>query len=80
MLNTGRVMVNDSAHIGFQSLPVVRQIPRLADFHFNDKSSLVSLVVIRGAVRVLDFGTVVLLGLAIALLYVAEPVVAGRRF
>ncbi len=78
MLNTGRVMVNDSAHIGFQSLPVVRQIPRLADFHFNDKSSLVSLVVIRGAVRVLDFGTVVLLGLVIALLYVAEPVVAGR--
>ena len=57
---------------------MMRQIPRLADFRFNDKSSLVSLVVIRGVSRLLDFGTVTLLGLAIALAYVAEPVVAGR--
>ena len=76
MLNVGRASIGESAHPGFGALPLAR--PRLADFRFDDKSSLVSLVVIRGAVRVLDFGTVVLLGLAIALLYVSEPAVAGR--
>jgi Undecaprenyl-phosphate glucose phosphotransferase len=78
MLNVAAASVGECAHAGLGALPLPRQIPRLADFRFNDKSSLVSLVVIRGAVRVLDFGTVVALGLAIALLYVAEPVVAGR--
>ena len=78
MLNTARASVRESAHSGLGILPMARQIPRLAEFRFNDKSSLVSLVVIRGAVRLLDFGTIVLLGLATALLYVAEPIVAGR--
>ena len=76
MLNVGRASIGENAHPGLGVLPLAR--PRLADFRINDKSSLLSLVVIRGAVRVLDSGTVVLLGLAIALLYVSEPVVAGR--
>jgi Undecaprenyl-phosphate glucose phosphotransferase len=78
MLNASRATITGGPHGGIGALSTPRQIPRLADFRFDDKSSLVSLVVIRGAVHVLDFGTVVLLGLAIALLYVAEPVVAGR--
>jgi hypothetical protein len=40
-----------------------RHTPRLADFRFHDKSSLVSMVVIRGAVRAFDFAIVVALGL-----------------
>jgi len=76
MLNTARASIAESAHSAFGILPLAR--PRLADFRVNDKSSLVSLVVLRGAVRLLDFGTVVLLGLGIALLYVSEQIVAGR--
>jgi Undecaprenyl-phosphate glucose phosphotransferase len=78
MLNASRATIEESPDSGIGALAIVRQIPRLADFRFNDKSSLVSLVVIRGASRVLDFGTIALLGLAIALAYVAEPIVAGR--
>jgi len=76
MLNVGKALMADGAQSGLQMLPV--GIPRLADFHINDKSSLVSQVVLRGAVRLLDFGTVVVLGLVIASLYVSEPIVAGR--
>jgi Undecaprenyl-phosphate glucose phosphotransferase len=60
------------------ALPAPRQVPRLADFRFNDKSSLVSLTVIRGAVRALEFATVFVLGLAIAHLYVDEPLAAAK--
>jgi len=60
------------------ALPIPPTLPRLADFRFHDKSSLVSMVVIRGAVRALDFTIVVALGLVIALLYVDEPIVAGN--
>jgi Undecaprenyl-phosphate glucose phosphotransferase len=61
-----------------EALPMLRQIPRLADFRFHDKSSLVSMVVIRGAVRAFDFAIVVALGLTIALLYVDEPIVVSN--
>ena len=78
MLNLGRVSVQEAVHPGFAALPIAHKVPRLADFRFHDKSSLVSLVVLRGAVRALDLAVVVVLGLAIALLYVEEPIVAGR--
>jgi Undecaprenyl-phosphate glucose phosphotransferase len=61
-----------------EALRMPHQIPRLADFRFHDKSSLVSMVVIRGAVRAFDFTIVVALGLTIALLYVDEPIVVGN--
>ncbi len=78
MLNLGRASAPQSARPCVAALPMAGQIPRLADFRFHDKSSLVSLVVIRGAVRAFDFAIVVLLGLAIALLYVEEPIVVGN--
>jgi len=78
MLNLGRSAVRETAHQGINTLPIASQIPRLADFRFHDKSSLVSLVVIRGVVRALDFTTIVALGLVIALLYVKEPIIVGR--
>jgi Undecaprenyl-phosphate glucose phosphotransferase len=61
-----------------EALPLPRQIPRLADFRFHDKASLVSMVVIRGAVRAFDLALVVALGLTIALLYVDEPIVVSN--
>ena len=61
-----------------EALPMPHQIPRLADFRFHHKSSLVSMVVIRGAVRAFDFAIVDCVRLAIALLYVDEPIVVGN--
>jgi len=78
MLNLGRASAWNCAKAGIGTAPIMRQIPRLADFRFHDKSSLVSLVVIRGAVRAFELAIVLILGLAIALLYVEEPVVAGN--
>ena len=78
MLHLGSVSTQDTGHPGIGALPIARQIPRLADFRFHDKSSLVSLVVIRGVVRALDFAAIVVIGLAIALLYVDEPIIVGR--
>jgi hypothetical protein len=67
MLHVERASTQQGASCA-ETLP--HQIPRLADFRFHDKSSLVSMVVIRGAVRAFDFAIIVALGLAIALLYV----------
>jgi Undecaprenyl-phosphate glucose phosphotransferase len=78
MLNIGRVPVRHTNHDNVTVLPVARPAPRLADVHVNDKSSRVSLVVIRGAVHALDFAAVVLLGFLTAHLYVDEPTVAGN--
>ena len=75
MLHVERASTQQSASCA-EALPT--QIPRLADFRFHDKSSLVSMVVIRGAVRAFDFAIIVALGLAIALLYVDEPIVVGN--
>jgi Undecaprenyl-phosphate glucose phosphotransferase len=76
MLNVGKLSAHDAVHPGIAML--ARQIPRLADFRIDDKSTLVSMVVIRGVVRAIDFATVAALGLVIALLYVEEPIVVGR--
>jgi Undecaprenyl-phosphate glucose phosphotransferase len=77
MLNFGRVAAHDAVTAKFADV-AHGQIPRLADFRFNEKSSLVSLVVLRGIVRGLDFAVIAGVGLAIALMYVAEPVIIGR--
>jgi Undecaprenyl-phosphate glucose phosphotransferase len=75
MLHVERASTQQSASCA-EALP--HQIPRLADFRFHDNSSLVSMVVIRGAVRAFDFAIIVALGLAIALLYVDEPIVVSN--
>jgi Undecaprenyl-phosphate glucose phosphotransferase len=80
MLNIGSVpsqaAVNPDRHARF----ITRQIPRLADFSSHDKSSLISLIVVRGVMRILDFAAPALVGLAIALLYVDEPVISRAAF
>lgn len=78
MLHHGRADGRETARSGIATLAIARQIPRLADFRFHDKSSLLSLVVIRGVVRAIEFAAIAILGLAIALLYVEEPNIAGR--
>jgi len=70
-------------HFGHSSVPTIdiaRQIPRLADFRFNDKTSLVSMVVIRGAVRAIDVAIVAVIGLAVALFYVDEPEILANPY
>ncbi len=76
MLNAGKTLSHEMT-AGSDALALAGALPRLRDLRFGDKSSLVSLVVIRGAVRILDFAVVAALGLAIAVLYVNEPIVAG---
>ncbi|MFA5899053.1 MAG: undecaprenyl-phosphate glucose phosphotransferase [Hyphomicrobium sp.] len=49
-----------------------RKIPRLADFCAEDKTQLISMVVVRGAVRVCDILLICALGVAVAMSYVAE--------
>lgn len=55
------------------AIPLFR--PRLADTRHADKSGAISPVVVRGIVRATDFAIIVLLGLAIAHLYVDETTV-----
>ncbi len=70
--------------IGRPSLAALAQAararPRLADFSFEDKTQLISMVVIRGAVRVCDIALVFLLGFAVALFYVDEPSILGNSY
>jgi Undecaprenyl-phosphate glucose phosphotransferase len=47
-------------------------VPRLADFRFADRSSLISPVVLAGIVRALDFAVIAGMGLGIALFYVGD--------
>ena len=56
------------------------QSPRLADFRIEDKTRLMSMVVIRGAVRACDIGIICLVGFAVAAFYVDEPVVIGSTY
>jgi len=67
-------------HASVPTIDIARQIPRLADFRFDDKTSLVSMVVIRGAVRALDVAIVALIGLAVALFYVDEPEILANPY
>jgi Undecaprenyl-phosphate glucose phosphotransferase len=52
--------------------PISIHVPRLADFRFADKSKLVSTVVMRGLVQMLEATLMAGLGLLIAKLYVDE--------
>ena len=61
-----------------RSRTIAHKIPRLADFRIEDKTRLMSMVVIRGAVRACDLAIICLLGLAVALFYVDEPVIIGN--
>jgi Undecaprenyl-phosphate glucose phosphotransferase len=78
MLNVSEVSAQQAVHPAFAVLPRAHKLPRLADFRFQDTSSLVSLVVVRGAVRAFDFIAIVALGMTIALLYVDETNVGGN--
>jgi len=78
MLNIGSAPSPKASASALRSVPITSQIPRLAEFRLHDKSSLLSLVVIRGAMRAIDFTLVVALGLLIAVLYVNEPNVLTR--
>jgi Undecaprenyl-phosphate glucose phosphotransferase len=78
MLHLGKVSAQETVHPDIGALPIARQIPRLADFRFHDKLSLVSLVVLRGVARTLDLTAIVAIGLAIAVLYVDEPIIVGK--
>ena len=53
------------------------EIPRLADFRFNEKTSLVSPAVVAGIVRGIEFLLIVVLGLLIKALYVESMDQAG---
>ena len=74
MLNIGRVSVPQLVE---GDIPPQ---PRLADFRIEDKTRLMSMVVIRGAVRASDIAIICLLGLAVALFYVEEPVIVGNTY
>jgi Undecaprenyl-phosphate glucose phosphotransferase len=75
MLNIGKASVQ-------QAVPaiVARPVPRLADFRIEDKTRLMSIVVIRGAVRACDIAIICLLGVAVALFHVQEPVIIGNPY
>src|SRR5262245_48716916 len=75
MLNIGRVPVSETVQA-----KIARKVPRLADFRLDDKTSLVSMVVVRGAVRACDIALICALGLAVALFYVDEPAIVGNPY
>lgn len=80
MLHIGSVSPHETVSHDERVRAIACQIPRLADFRFHDKSSLVSLVVVRGVVRALDFAAVTVVGLTIALLYINAPVIDRTAF
>jgi Undecaprenyl-phosphate glucose phosphotransferase len=53
-------------------------LPRLADFRRGDKSSLISHVVVRGFVRLVDFTLIALAGFAAAALYPGQGAIAAK--
>ena len=58
---------------------VSRSVPRLADFRLADKSSLISPVIVSGALRAIEFLLVAVIGLLIAAFYVHEDDAFGTR-
>lgn len=77
MSNSVPAMSTTSAALAANgSTAVSVRVPRLVDWTRADKSSLISASVLRGAARLADFLVAALLGLAIAVAYVNEPVVA----
>ena len=75
MLNVGRASVPQTVQA-----TIARKIPRLADFRVDDKTRLMSMVVIRGAVRASDIAIIFLLGFAVAVSYVDEPAIIGSTY
>jgi Undecaprenyl-phosphate glucose phosphotransferase len=75
MLNVGQASVPQTVQGS-----IARKVPRLADFRIEDKTRLMSMVVIRGAVRACDIGIICLLGFAVAAFYVDEPAVIGSTY
>ena len=75
MLNVGRASVPQTVQA-----TIARKIPRLADFRVEDKTRLMSMVVIRGAVRACDIAIIFLLGFAVAISYVDEPAIIGSTY
>jgi len=73
MLDIGRSPLSPAGQTTHQ-----HRIPRLADFRIEDKTQLISMVVVRGAVRICDVVLICLLGLAVALFYVDEPYIIGN--
>ena len=55
-------------------------LPRLADFRMGDKAQLISMVVVRGAIRASDIALICILGIALALAYVDEPEIIGTYY
>ncbi|CAN1722136.1 polysaccharide biosynthesis protein PslA [Hyphomicrobium sp. 1Nfss2.1] len=72
--------------IGRHTIPAIGEAsaraktPRLADFRFNDKTRLISMVVIRGAVRICDIALICFLGFAVAMYYVEEPQIFSNSY
>ena len=73
MLHVGHAPANASS-------TNVHPFPRLADFRREDKSRLMSMVVIRGTIRACDLAIIVILGLAVAAFYVDEPNVLTNTY
>jgi len=74
MLDIGRSPLPQTGQL------IQRATPRLADFRPEDKTQLVSMIVVRGAVRAFDISLIGLIGLAVALLYVDEPGIIGNSY
>ena len=75
MLNVGRASVPQTVQA-----TIARAVPRLADFRVDDKTRLMSMVVIRGAVRASDIAIIFLLGFVVAVSYVDEPAIIGSTY
>lgn len=67
MLDIGRTSIS---HAGQARL--AHKVPRLADFCTEDKTQLISMVVVRGAVRICDILLICALGLTVAMSYVDQ--------
>ena len=72
-------MLNSHAVLPFPGRPGEALPPILADFRRDDKSILISSVVVRGIVRLMDLGLAFAAGIAIALLYVDRYDLAADR-
>jgi len=72
-MSTALTVSDDLAGSGSAPAAVSMHVPRLADFRFGYKASLISPLIVAGAVRALEGAMIGGLGLGIALAYVDEP-------
>jgi Undecaprenyl-phosphate glucose phosphotransferase len=73
---TSAAILQPSAGNGIAALQ--SETPRLADFRFNEKTSLVSPAVVSGLIRAMEFFLVAALGLVIRAVYVEDMEHAGN--